>query len=115
MAEFVIEERQVADITVLVLGGKMTIGAGSVFFLNTIRRLLGEGKIKILLDLSDVRYIDNAGIGELAISYTVISKENGQLKLYGLTTKIEDLLAITKLLVVFDSYSVYEEALSSFE
>ncbi len=115
MAELNIRERQAGDITVLDMDGKITIGEGSVALRSAIRRLLEEGKTKILLNLAGVGYIDSSGIGELVSSYTAIGKENGQLKLLNLTEKLRDLLAITKLLTVFDVYESESEALNSFK
>jgi anti-sigma B factor antagonist len=115
MAELNISERQVGDVTVLDMDGKITIGEGSVALRTAIRRLLEESKKKILLNLARVGYIDSSGIGELVSSYTAIGKENGQLKLLNLTQKLQDLLTITKLLTVFDVYESEEEALASFK
>jgi anti-sigma B factor antagonist len=122
MAELNISERQVgdarvlvADVTVLDMDGKITIGEGSVALRTAIRRLLEEGKKKILLNLAKVGYIDSSGIGELVSSYTAINKEGGELKLLNLTQKLQDLLTITKLLTVFDVYESEEEALASFK
>ena len=114
MADITISERQAGDVTILDLSGKVTIGEGSVALRNTIRRLLGEGKSKILLNLGGVGYIDSSGIGELVSSFTAVSKEGGTLKLLNLTQKIQDLLAITKLLTVFDVFDSEAEALASF-
>ena len=110
MAELNISERQVGDVTVLDMDGKITIGEGSVALRTAIRRLLEEGKKKILLNLAKVGYIDSSGIGELVSSYTAINKEGGELKLLNLTQKLQDLLTITKLLTVFDVYESEEEA-----
>ena len=115
MAELNISERQVGDITILDMDGRITIGEGSVALRTAIRRLLEEGKKKILLNLAKVNYIDSSGIGELVSSYTAIGKESGQLKLLNLTQKLRDLLTITKLLTVFDVYESEEEALASFK
>ena len=116
MAELNILERQVGDITVLDMDGKITIGEGSVALRTAVRRLLEEGKKKILLNLAKVGYIDSSGIGELVSSYTAIGKEEGgQLKLLNLTQKLQDLLTITKLLTVFDVYESEEEALTGFK
>ncbi|MGI8669692.1 MAG: STAS domain-containing protein [Aridibacter sp.] len=115
MADLSISERQAGDVTILDMKGKVTIGEGSVALRNTIRRLLGEGKKSILLNLGNVGYIDSSGIGELVSSYTAVNKESGKLKLLNLTQKIQDLLAITKLLTVFDTFDDEGEALASFE
>ena len=115
MAELNISERQVGDVTILDMDGKITIGEGSVALRTAIRRLLEEGKKKILLNLAKVGYIDSSGIGELVSSYTAINKETGELKLLNLTQKLQDLLTITKLLTVFDVYESEEEALASYK
>lgn len=114
MSDITISERQAGDVTILDLEGKVTIGEGSVALRNAIRRLLGEGKNKILLNLGGVGYIDSSGIGELVSSFTAVSKEGGSLKLLNLTQKIQDLLAITKLLTVFDVYEDEGEALAAY-
>ena len=115
MAELNIRERQAGDVTVLDMDGRITIGEGSVALRSAIRRLLEEGKKKILLNLAGVGYIDSSGIGELVSSYTAINKEGGQLKLLSLTQKLQDLLTITKLLTVFDAYDTEADALSNFK
>jgi anti-sigma B factor antagonist len=115
MAELNISERQAGDVTILDMDGKVTIGEGSVALRSAIRRLVGEGKKKILLNLSGVGYVDSSGIGELVSSFTAVNKEGGQLKLLNLTQKIQDLLAITKLLTVFDTYENEGDALASYK
>jgi len=115
MAELNIRERQAGDVTILDLEGRITIGDGNVSLRNAIRRLIQEGKKKILLNLAGVSYVDSSGIGELVSSYTTIGREKGQLKLLNLTQKIQDLLAITKLLTVFDTYEDESAALNSFQ
>ena len=115
MAELNISERQAGDVTILDMSGKVTIGEGSVALRNTIRRLLGEGKKGILLNLANVSYVDSSGIGELVSSFTAVNKESGKLKLLSLTQKIQDLLAITKLLTVFDTFDDEGEAIASYE
>jgi len=114
MSDLNITERQAGDVTILDLNGKVTIGEGSVALRSAIRRLLGEGKNKILLNLGSVGYVDSSGIGELVSSFTAVNKEGRTLKLLKLAQKIQDLLAITKLLTVFDVFDDEESALSSF-
>jgi len=115
MAELNINERQAGDVTVLDMSGKITIGEGSVSLRAAIRRLLEEGKKRILLNLAGVSYVDSSGIGELIANYTTVSRQGGQLKLLNLTDRIQNLLVITKLLTVFDSYEDEGEALKSFQ
>ncbi len=115
MAELNIRERQAGDVTILDMDGKITIGDGNVALRSAIRRLIEEGKKKILLNLGGVGYVDSSGIGELVSSYTTIQREGGQLKLLNLTQKIQDLLGITKLLTVFDTYDEESKALNSYK
>ena len=115
MAELNISERQAGDVTVLDLGGKITIGEGSVSLRGAIRHLIEEGKKKILLNLNNVGYVDSSGIGELVSSFTTINREGGQLKLLNLSGKIRDLMVITKLHTVFDVYDDEATALNSFK
>jgi anti-sigma B factor antagonist len=76
--------------------------------------LIEGGHKKILLNLGDVSYVDSSGIGELVSSFTTTSNAGGALKLLNLTKKIQDLLAITKLLTVFETFTAEDEALKSF-
>jgi anti-sigma B factor antagonist len=115
MAQLTVKERQVGEVTILDLSGKITIGEGSVTLRETVRRLLDEGKKKILLNLGDVSYVDSSGIGELVSSYTTTNNNGGQLKLLNLTKKIQDLLMITKLLTVFETFDSEDTAVASFK
>ena len=115
MADLNISERQAGDITILDLDGKITIGEGSIALRNTIRRLLEEGKKKILLNLGDIGYVDSSGIGELVSSFTTVNREDGSLKLLNLQQKVQSLMAITKLLTVFDVYEDEGDALGSYD
>jgi anti-sigma B factor antagonist len=115
MAELDLKERQAGDVTILDLTGEVRIGEGSVALRDSIRNLADQGKKKVLLNLAGVRYIDSSGIGELIANYTTISRQGGQLKLLKLTDRVQNLLVITKLLTVFDSYDDEAEALKSFQ
>ena len=110
-----IEDRLVNDVTILDVSGKITIGEGSIEVRNRVRSLLEEGKKDILLNLGNVSYVDSSGIGELVSCYTTVTNQGGQLKLLNLTKKMQELLAITKLLTVFDTYNDEGAALSSFQ
>jgi anti-sigma B factor antagonist len=115
MAELEVNERQAGDVTILDMNGSVRMGEGAVSLRNYIRGLVDQGKTKILLNLHGVKNIDSSGIGELIANYTTVSRDGGQLKLLNLTEKIQNLLVITKLLTVFDSYDNESEALSSFK
>lgn len=109
-----IETRTLNDIIILDIHGKVTIGEGSAEIRGKVRELLDGGNKKLLLNLGDVGYIDSSGIGELVSSYTTVEKQGGQLKLLNLTKKLEELLAITKLLTVFDTFDDEQRAVESF-
>jgi anti-sigma B factor antagonist len=115
MAELDVSERQAGDVTILDLTGEVRLGDSSVALRDSTRKLADGGKKKILLNLADVKYIDSTGIGELIASYTTVTRQGGQLKLLNLTDRIQNLLVITKLLTVFDSYDDEAEALKSFQ
>jgi len=109
-----IEERSAGEVTLLDLKGKMTLGEGDELLKDKVNSLTNQGKRKIVLNLADVPYIDSAGLGEIVRTYTTVTREGGQLKLLNLTKRITDLLAITKLLTVFETYDNEADAVRSF-
>ena len=109
-----IEERASGDVMILDLKGKLTIGEGDELLKDKINSLIQQGHRKLLMNLEGVPYVDSAGLGEIVRTYTTVSRQGGSLKLLNLTKRIEDLLAITKLLTVFDTYDSEQEALGSF-
>lgn len=109
-----IVERLVGDVVILDLQGKILIGEGDDQLREAVTKLADSGKMKILLNLAEVPYVDSAGLGEVVRCYTTVSRKGGKLKLLNLTKKIQDLLAITKLLTVFETYENEEEAINSF-
>ena len=110
-----IVERQVEDVVILDLHGKILIGEGDDALREAVTNLADSGKTKILLNLAEVPYVDSAGLGEIVRTYTTVSRKGGKLKLLNLTKKIEDLLSITKLLTVFETYEDETEAINSFK
>ncbi|MBN2381649.1 STAS domain-containing protein [bacterium] len=108
------EQKDVGDVTIISLSGKITIGEGDEALRNIITEVLDRGKRKLLLNLENVKYMDSAGIGELIRCYTTVTNKGGKLKLLKLTKKIKDLLTITKLISIFEDFAQEEEALKSF-
>ena len=106
--------RQVGDVTVIDAAGRITLGDGASTLRDEIRDLAAKGDKKILLNLSEVSYIDSSGIGELVAGYTTLSNQGGTLKLVGLNKRVKDLLQITKLYTVFDVHEEEAHALRSF-
>jgi anti-sigma B factor antagonist len=109
-----IEERPVGDVMILDLKGKITLGEGDELLKDKVNSLINQGQKKIVLNLADVPYIDSAGLGEIVRTYTTVSRQGGSLKLLNLTKRITDLLSITKLLTVFETYDAENEAVRSF-
>jgi anti-sigma B factor antagonist len=110
-----IRERAAGGVTVLDLSGKVVLGEGDVQIKERIKELLADGQRKVLLNLGDVTYIDSAGLGALISSYATVKRDSGQMKLVNLTKRVQDLLAITKLITVFDTFDSEEEAIASFK
>src|SRR5437870_1771579 len=109
-----IEERIVGNVTILDLKGKITLGEGDEALKDKINSLIQQDRKRILLNLEGVPYIDSAGLGEIVRTYTTVSRQGGQLKLVNLTKRITDLLSITKLLTVFETFDNEQEALKTY-
>jgi anti-sigma B factor antagonist len=109
-----IEERAVGDVIVLDMKGRITLGEGDELLRDKINSLLNQGRRKLVLNLADVPYIDSAGLGEIVRTYTTVSRQGGGLKLLNLTKRITDLLSITKLLTVFETFDSENDAVQSF-
>jgi anti-sigma B factor antagonist len=109
-----IEERAVGDVMVLDLRGRITLGEGDELLKDKVNSLINQGQKKLVLNLADVPYIDSAGLGEIVRTYTTVSRQGGSLKLLNLTKRITDLLSITKLLTVFETFDSEADAVKSF-
>ena len=109
-----IESRIIRDMHFLDCSGKITLGEGTAAVRTTIGDILKVGGKKIVLNLADVNYIDSSGVGELVHTYTTVAAQGGQLRLLSLTKKIREVLAITKLLTVFQVYDSEPATIASF-
>jgi anti-sigma B factor antagonist len=107
--------RQIGDVSVLDVSGRITLGEGSSVLRESLRECAGMKKARILLNLEDVSYIDSSGIGELVSGFTNIQEGGGQLKLLKLTKRVKDLLQITKLYTVFEVFDDEAQAIRSFQ
>lgn len=114
MSELKIHERRVGAITVLDLEGDILIGAGADLLNERIKSLAEQGRFDVLLNMSGVRYVDSAGLGKLISGYTTLRREGGRVRLLGVAQNVRDLLVITKLVTVFDTYEDEQQALDSF-
>jgi len=109
----VLKSRRLDDVVILDLSGRITMGEGTLILRNQIQKLLSAGDRKFLLNLEDVNYIDSSGLGELVTSFTTVRNQGGLLKLLNLTRRVQDLLQITKLLTVFETFNSEAEALKT--
>jgi anti-sigma B factor antagonist len=110
-----ISQRTIGDVVIVDVSGRITLGEGGDAALKqTMQALVEQGRTKLLLNLGDVAYVDSAGLGEIVQSYATVNKNGGTLKLLKVTKRIRDLLSITKLLTVFETYDSETEAVASF-
>ena len=106
--------RTIGDTKIVDCSGKITLGEDTMSLRKTVGDLLQSDFKKIILNFAEVSYVDSSGIGELVSTYTTVLNKGGHLKLLHLTKKIHQLLAITKLLTVFERFDNEEAALESF-
>jgi anti-sigma B factor antagonist len=109
-----IEKRRKSDVTILDLKGKILIGEG----IDELRRVINDSikanEKNLILNFDQVPYLDSTGLGEVVRSYTSVKKEGGMVKIINLTQKVHDLLSVTKLITVFETFENEEEAVNSF-
>ena len=109
-----VSERTVSNVTILDISGHVTLNDGADQIRDKVKGVLAEGKRHVLINLGQVSYMDSAGLGELVQAYSTVSKQGGALKLVSPTKRLKDLLVITKLITVFDSYDDEPSAVASF-
>ena len=109
-----IVEKQIDGVSVLDAVGRITLGEESNQVRIKIKEMLGKGKSQIVLDLAEVSYIDSVGLGTLVAGYTSAQNQGATLKLANLTKKFRELLNITKLVTIFDTYDSVDDAVKSF-
>lgn len=110
-----IEKRQKGNVTILDLKGKILFGDGIEELRTSINNAIKDNQKNLLLNFSDVPYLDSTGLGEVVRSYTTIKNQGGQVKIVKLSNKVKDLLTVTKLITVFESFENEDEAVQSFK
>lgn len=110
-----IEKRKKSGVTILDLKGKILIGDGIDELRESIDGVVKENEKKLLLNFEQVPYLDSTGLGEVVRSYTSLRKEGGTVKIINLTNKVRDLLSVTKLITVFETFEDEDKAIESFE
>lgn len=109
-----IEERTVGPVTVLDLVGRLTIDRGAERIKDKVNSLIEQRRTQIVLNLRDVPYIDSAGLGQLVASYGSVKRAGGSMKLLNVNSRNHDLLSITRLVTIFESFDTEAEAVQSF-
>lgn len=115
MSTLAITDRQVDDIAILDLAGKITIGENNRHLHDSLKRLVAEGNRRVILNLAKVTFIDSTGLGEIVAGYSTLKTNGGSLKLINLPERVTDLMTITKLYTVFDIYGSEAEGIKGFE
>jgi len=106
--------RQVGDVTIVDISGRIVLGEESAALRNIVGELLSKGQKQILLDLGGVDYIDSAGLGALVGGFASVQRQGGELKLSNLPSKVVDVMQMTKLYTIFDIVSDEAAGLKSF-
>ena len=109
-----LHERWIGDVTIIDINGRMTVEDGAEIFRDVVRHLVRQGRVKLVLNFHDASYIDSTALGEIICAYTSATRKGGTLKLLNVTTRIHELLIITRLLSVFDLFDAEAEAVKSF-
>jgi anti-sigma B factor antagonist len=110
-----ITTREVSHVTVVDINGRITLGEETGQLRDTVRNLIAAGKKKIVLNLANVDFIDSSGVGELVSSFTAVRNAGGDLKLFSLSKKVQDVLNVTKLYTIFDIKEDEFTAVKSFD
>jgi anti-sigma B factor antagonist len=110
-----IEKRKNGNVTILDLKGKILFGDGIEELRQSINSSIKENEKQLILNFAEVPYLDSTGLGEVVRSYTTLKKEGGTVKITNLTDKVKDLMMVTKLITVFETFNNENDAVSSFK
>ena len=110
-----IEVRQARDVMILDLKGRLTAGLGDQLLRDAVDELLAEGRRRILLNLSEVAFLDSAGVGELVAGLKTSRRFQADLKLLNVGERVYSTLDMARLLPTFEIYGDEGEAVQSFK
>jgi len=110
-----IDQRRVDDVVLLDLRGKVTAGDGDVQIRDTIQQLVASGVRKIVLNFADVPYMDSVGLSTIIRSHLALDRDGGRLRLLNVPKHLAELLAVTRLTAVFDTFNDEEAVIRSFD
>jgi anti-sigma B factor antagonist len=110
-----IDERPIGDVTVLDVVGRLTMDEAAEHLKDKINSLISQQRTHIVVNLAHVPYIDSRGLGQLVASYGSVAKSGGAMKLLNLNSQNHDLLSITRLAMLFETFDSETEAIQSFQ
>jgi anti-sigma B factor antagonist len=114
MSQLKISQRRRGPVVILDVDGQITLGAGTTNLRQDITNLVDGGSKKILLNLEKVKYVDSSGLGELVAAHARLARHGGELKMFGLASRVQSLLQIAKLVTVFETFASEPDAMRSF-
>jgi anti-sigma B factor antagonist len=109
-----ISDREIGDVTVLALKGKVTIGSGDVALREAIDEALGKGRKNLVVDLGGVSKMDSSGLGELVAAHNTVTEQNGKIKLANIPNKVYNIMGVAQIISVFDVFDNIDEAIGSY-
>ena len=109
-----ITERSVGDVTIMDIEGRITVQDGADQFRDAVQQLVHRGRLKLVVNLAAVPYIDSTAMGQIVRAYTTATRLGGGFKLLHVTVRVREILVVTKLRSVFDLFDVENEAVDSF-
>jgi len=110
-----LKSREIDGVVVIDLIGRLTCGDPQILFRETVRRLVDEGNGKLVLNLSEVNFVDSSGLGELVSTRHLMAERGGEVNLLGLAKKVKDLLVMTKLVTAFDCFEDEAKAVAALQ
>jgi anti-sigma B factor antagonist len=108
-----LKKRSTDNVVIFDLSGNLTVGEAVASLREALQAEMNNGERKFVLNLAEVAYIDSSGLGELVWAYTSVRNKGGDVKLLNLTSRVKDLLQLTKLLTVFDTYDSESRAIGA--
>jgi anti-sigma B factor antagonist len=108
-----IQERLVSDVALIRISGRVTVTDGTAVLDDTIQRLIKDGRIKLIIDVADVPYIDSTALGVILRTHATVARRGGALKLLHVRGHVRELLELTRLLTVFEAFDSEAQAIAS--
>jgi len=106
--------REVGNVTIIDLSGKLMGGCDADVFRDLIHELLEKGRRQVIVNLSEITWVNSTGVGILITGYTTLRKNKGDLRLLNVSNKIQSILYVTKLNLIFECFEDEQAAVASF-